>query len=246
MWQSTKKLVRQLIKQNNNDFELLNEKYEEIIKEKKETDIKTENLANLVSSLMQNQTTFAANVNHGIHSINETVIKIENDIAALFEKISDGNNSLRKDMDKLHIMGESVKRQCEQLSKEIKENDKRNCMLIQENENRLLQSFEKQTTIIKENMNDDNQCVVDKLVCIEKQVSDESERKILDAVNASLVTMKKENDSFMRDVYKNEKAVTDNLSIINHAVQQLIVNTSQLDEASRLLIAKTLLKDMEI
>lgn len=169
MWQSTKKLVKQLIEQNNNAFELLNEKYEEIIKVEKEADIKTENLVNLVSSLMQNQTAFIANVNQVINSINETVVKIEDDVEALSEKVSDGNNSLKKDTEKLHIMGESVRRQCEQLSKEIKENDERNCMLLQENGNRLLQSFEKQTTIINENMNDNNQSVVDNLVCIEKK-----------------------------------------------------------------------------
>ena len=52
MWQSTKKLVRQLIEQTNNDFLSLNEKYEEILKANKEADIKIENLVNLVSSLM--------------------------------------------------------------------------------------------------------------------------------------------------------------------------------------------------
>lgn len=135
MWQSTKKFVRQLIKQNNKDFVMLNEKYEEILKAKKEADIKTENLVNLVSLLMQNQTAFIANVSPIINSINEIVGKIDDRVVILSEKISDG--------------------------------------------------------------------------------------------------------------YKNEEVLIDNLGIVNLAVQQLITNTAQLDEANRLLIAKTLLKDME-
>lgn len=246
MWQSTKKLVRQLIEQNNKDFVLLNEKYEEIIKEKKEADIKTENLIDLVSTLMQNQTIFIANVNQVINAIRETVVKIDDNVEVLSEKLNDVKNDLKKDTDGLHVMGESVKKQCEQLSREIKENDEKERVLMLETENKLLQTFEKQAVIIKETVNDNNQSVVNKLERIEKQVNDDSERKILDEVNASLVTMKEENDIFMHDVYTNERAVTDNLGIVNRAVQQLITNTAQLDEANRLLIAKTLLKDMEI
>lgn len=245
MWQSTKKLVRQLIEQTNNDFLSLNEKYEEILKANKEADIKIENLVNLVSSLMRNQTAFIANVTHVINSISETVGKVDNEVVELSEKYGDGYDTLKKDTDRLHAMGESVKRQCEQLSLVIKENDENSYALLQETGNRLLQSLEKQATSIKEAVNDNNKCVVNKLDCIEKQVNDDSERKILDAMNASLRTMKDENDIFMRDVYTNEKAFMDNLGIVNRAVQQVITNTAQLDEANRLLIAKILLKDME-
>ena len=83
MWQSTKELVRQLTEQNHKEFEKLDEKYELMLEELKETKAIVVSLTEVLKSFVRNQTEFNSKVEQMVVGIKGEINQIDKSLDEL-------------------------------------------------------------------------------------------------------------------------------------------------------------------
>ena len=76
-----------------------------------------------------------------------------------------------------------------------------------------------------------------------KEKSDTDREKFITML---MDTVREEIEQLEKEIASKDAVMSDNIGTMNHAMQEMMRNLLSLDESNRLIIAKLLLKDMEI
>ncbi|MCI8796543.1 MAG: hypothetical protein HFG89_06780 [Dorea sp.] len=76
-----------------------------------------------------------------------------------------------------------------------------------------------------------------------KEKSDTDRKKYITML---MDTVREEIEQLEKEIASKDAVMSDNIGTMNHAMQEMMRNLLSLDESNRLIIAKLLLKDMEI
>lgn len=158
-----------------------------------------------------------------------------NNYASIIKGLEELKQLLVDAQDKMCVTAKALEDSCKQEVSEglksIKENSDAN--------------VEKCNTIIMDNIRE-------KIEQLEKLISEKSKDVVLETRNCTndiseeIESISEEIQNALIAIASKDTALSDNIETMNNAMQEMLRNLLSLDEGNRLIIAKFLLKDMEI
>ena len=159
----------------------------------------------------------------------ETIASVQERESIVAENIGEINHALQK------ITGE--------LSSLDDVNRENNLELMKK-----VDSIQEEVQIVRHDNTDGNKKIMKKIDSVQKELQTVAHDNTARNKEIQMTAQKTKTEILetIASVQEHEGFVTENIGEINHALQEMIEELSSLDEANRLIIAKLLLRDLEI